>query len=654
MIYTNKTIKFNVAMTEVLKQANDEQYSKLRMWVVSEGNNQHGMPIPWDAIVNAESSAIGKPILCAYNPLSDKFMGHDPTEIPVGVVLSKNDVHEEEKDGKKWLVIDCYIWKLYFPEIMDVFKKQNGKSNVSMEIIVLDTKKDENDVENITSFVFKGITLIGVTPAINNSGATILKFSELVNKLDDVVKFAKYDGIDFNIPVEVKAYVKDKINTLNDDSIYSKRALNMANHIIKNDKTTPEKINEMVGFFKNHQDKDLNYNLYGADSMKQWCIDVKKYMDQKEDGVHAYSSNNDYGTGENIKIDLSKDSMSNIDWGSIDKTVLRNDILRAKNYKELVKACYLQIEDKWEEKPSKLLGYPVCQINNNTLIYNKNAIISARKYLNENKKESYYKQVNNKLNKIEIKLGLRRENNMNKEEMMAEFAKISASMKNAKGDGPKYSNPLKFDETDVYAVNYDNGNIESIPYSAKEDKFSVDFAKAKKAKVSLGNFSDGEEDDDFEAIKKNVKTPVKGKPETKEPEVKKTNEGDEKKVEDKKFSAIETKLEEMAKNFSAIEDINKKLQAANKELKDFKEATVKAETAKEIKFTEQEVSKYMPQDEIAKWTKSVDKYNSIDEWKNAIRAEAFKFSAKIIDETKDTRIALPFSKNEESDSEIIW
>ena len=108
------------------------------------------------------------------------------------------------------------------------------------------------------------------------------------------------------------------------------------------------------------------------------------------------------------------------------------------------------------------------------------------------------------------------------------------------------------------------------------------------------------------------------------------------------------------KIYDLLEKVYIELQETRGELKDFKEATVKAETAKEIKFTEQEVSKYMPQDEIAKWTKSVDKYNSIDEWKNAIRAEAFKFSAKIIDENKDTRIALPFSKNEESDSEIIW
>jgi len=60
-------------------------------------------------------------------------------------------------------------------------------------------------------------------------------------------------------------------------------------------------------------------------------------------------SKDEMGKGDSIKIDLSKEAADmTTPWGEVDKVRLRDSILRAKNYKTLVKKCYLVVEDGWE------------------------------------------------------------------------------------------------------------------------------------------------------------------------------------------------------------------------------------------------------------------------------------------------------------------
>jgi hypothetical protein len=106
---------------------------------------------------------------------------------------------------------------------------------------------------------------------------------------------------------------------------------------------------------------------------------------------------------------LSKKSISTEEWGSVDKTELRNNILSAENSTDLVEKCYLLVEDGWETAPSEKLSYPVCQIKNDKLVYNRNGILAARRFLERNRDREYYSTVNSKLIKIEKKLKLWKE-----------------------------------------------------------------------------------------------------------------------------------------------------------------------------------------------------------------------------------------------------
>ena len=71
------------------------------------------------------------------------------------------------------------------------------------------------------------------------------------------------------------------------------------------------------------------------------------------------------------KIDKSKESMSTKPWGDVDKTDLRNKIMEASNKSELVKACYMLVEDGWEDAPSEHLKYPVMCFEGDKLVYNR-------------------------------------------------------------------------------------------------------------------------------------------------------------------------------------------------------------------------------------------------------------------------------------------
>lgn len=112
------------------------------------------------------------------------------------------------------------------------------------------------------------------------------------------------------------------------------------------------------------------------------------------------------GSEPAIKTSLTKKSASNDEWGNINKTTLRNKILAASNYKTLIRACYLYVGSDYKDSPSSELKYPVCQIKNDTLVYNINAVETASQMLMANKGESYFDEVLSKLNKIRQKLDL--------------------------------------------------------------------------------------------------------------------------------------------------------------------------------------------------------------------------------------------------------
>lgn len=156
---------------------------------------------------------------------------------------------------------------------------------------------------------------------------------------------------------------------------------------------------------------EAHLNLVEFSATPQFSNFVKVFSSKISDlgeGTMEFIKKEQYGTGDKLDIDLSKDSASNDAWGPINKTKLRNDLLKAKNYKTLIPKSYLVVMDGWEDAPSEKLKYPVVQIKEGKVVLNINGVQTAGAYLMKEKDESYFKTAKAKLNKLRKVLGMER------------------------------------------------------------------------------------------------------------------------------------------------------------------------------------------------------------------------------------------------------
>ncbi|MBR4004064.1 MAG: hypothetical protein IKI95_08505 [Clostridia bacterium] len=129
-------------------------------------------------------------------------------------------------------------------------------------------------------------------------------------------------------------------------------------------------------------------------------------MDDFEGKTMEFLKKDEYGSGEKLDISLSNEDASNDAWGPINKTKLRNDLLKAKNYKSLIPKAYLVVMEGWEDAPSEKLKYPIVQIKGGKVVLNINGVQAAGSYLMKEKDESYFRTAKAKLNRIRKILGM--------------------------------------------------------------------------------------------------------------------------------------------------------------------------------------------------------------------------------------------------------
>lgn len=118
-------------------------------------------------------------------------------------------------------------------------------------------------------------------------------------------------------------------------------------------------------------------------------------------------------------IDKSKDA---VDMGSWDGDKAKDDLLKEKNYKTLVKSVCLLLEDGWEDREKGALKYPVMNLKGGKWVYNAQGLSSARAY-----GEQHDPSVANKVISIQKKLGLYKDNNNNNKEENMEKKDVNFS-----------------------------------------------------------------------------------------------------------------------------------------------------------------------------------------------------------------------------------
>lgn len=103
-----------------------------------------------------------------------------------------------------------------------------------------------------------------------------------------------------------------------------------------------------------------------------------------------------------IKVNKSKEAMSEKDWGSVDKTALRKKVVEASNFKEIADDIFLDLREGWEDGEVSKLKYPIMEINDDEAVYNRGGLGSAKAYAEKNNET----EVLSKLKKIYEHLGL--------------------------------------------------------------------------------------------------------------------------------------------------------------------------------------------------------------------------------------------------------
>lgn len=155
---------------------------------------------------------------------------------------------------------------------------------------------------------------------------------------------------------------------------------------------------------------DAHLSLLEFSKTPQYSNFVRAFSKQmngsEEDKMEVFLKKEQYGSGDALKLALSKEKASNDSWGGINKTKLRNDLLRAKNYKSLIPKAYLVVMEDWEDAPSDRLKYPIVQIKEGEVVLNINGVQSAGAYLMKEKDEPYFSKAKSKLNKIRKILGM--------------------------------------------------------------------------------------------------------------------------------------------------------------------------------------------------------------------------------------------------------
>lgn len=256
-------LSFAISKFDLMEEASNSELMKVRLWIVSEGDNQHQKPIPWTAIEKARSTLVGKPIVAKYDRYSKDLMGHEFDEIAVGVILADSDIfYETDEEGKRWLCADGIIWCRYAKDVAFVLDRDQIK-NLSMEIIILES--GEND--SIELFSFSGITLIGTAPAIPNARVEVLSFSIVKEEIEHLM-------YDFKIPDSVKQNAKKGLG-LDDCKNCTAVNISIANQLINNEFASLDLLHNIVKFSSKTNTESSVYLLGGLESL-EWAENIIK------------------------------------------------------------------------------------------------------------------------------------------------------------------------------------------------------------------------------------------------------------------------------------------------------------------------------------------------------------------------------------------
>jgi len=642
---SEKILSLSVQHFNINKYEDDDRFMQIEIWGCCEGENLNKSSFDMLGMLDAMPSLQNMPILCYIDKKINDATGHicklvgidengnpiynyDNGEKIVGIVNESSNIRFEQKDGKNWTVYNALIFVNYNYELKKILQRDKIKS-VSIEVRVLESEIIDN-IEYIKKFKYLGTTILGKKNSPGISGAMLKLFgfnNENLIQFKRQVAFAlaetqKVERI--SIPDTIKQIIENQMIVMKNYPMSTTEeieSLIMAKDLVINEDIAISEAIKIVKKIKDYQSDDSKTALAILMGGEEF-VDYVKIVDNS---LETFVSKEDMGTGEAIKVNLTKQAASNDAWGGVDKTKLRNDILKASNYKSLVDKCYLVVESGWEDHPSESLKFPVCQIKNNILVYNINGAQAARSFLERNKNEPYYNSANSKLNKIYKKLGL----DYDKKHMRYDEKEGGNIVKDKFEEKFSEEDKLKYvsnDEKYVCAYKLEDSKFVAIPYSVDDEHIVMDMEKMMEAELVFGCHDAEGSDIEFNISTEIGKTynVIKGmEEEVKIAKLEKANFEEEK----VSFNEIKKKFEEDAEiKKNEYEEIKKTFEEKMVKLEEEKKTAIeeKAKFEEELKKFKEEkfdsvLKKFtLSESDTKEWKEKSNSYSSFDEFEKDI------------------------------------
>lgn len=336
------------------------------------------------------------------------------------------------------------------------------------------------------------------------------------------------------------------------------------------------------------------------------------------------------------KYKINKTELKDTPWGDVDKTAMRNKIMKAINKATLVKSVYALVEDGWQDAPTEHLKYPIMQLVGDTFYYNRYALSSALAYAKQENETS----VINKVEKLYKKFNLDDEGGDDKN--MAEDKKKKMS-----------EETLENQETEVMEEQVESEDVEDMSEEEMQDEetFADDDEEVDKA-----DEDDEPDDNDPEDSDENAE----------EFEESECSDNEEEMCDGKmsldvnayagamlemlKAETDEQRDEARKLGLSDDEKLNIVMEECYSiacelaELRQFRIDTLKEKTVFETTQILAEVKQDLPQDKYAELEAEAGKcqFEEVEDFRVKARAFAYEFGVKKKDKKKDEHIRMGF------------
>ncbi len=417
---------------------------------------------------------------------------------------------------------------------------------------------------------------------------------------------------------------------------------------------------------------DITFTRFSEDEVNSFfakvqnnCLTVlEKFAEERKQSMAEKKS---------YKVDKSKEAMSTKEWGSVDKTSLRNKIMEASNRDKLVKDVYMLTKDGWQDAPSENLKYPVMCFEGDKLVYNEGGLSSALGYAKKENESS----VITKVEKIRKKLGLD-DNTEGKEETAKmskeiEFAAVDIGDMWSKvwsairgRDSWRYSIEGIYEEDNKkFAVlKDDSGTLYRLDFSLTEDGIDaadelVEIHKEFIETDKVVKFAEPENVEDYRKFADDADDDDKDEDDC-DPEDKVEGDDDCKGGKEKKMSADEMEAE-MAKLKKDIEDRDNIIMdkdAELEELRAFKKGVEDKEKAMSIEAVMEEIKGFIDEAKFKEFREEglACEMSEVDAWKNKVKAFCFEAGIKNPDKKrKDAIFSFAMDANRQHNSnDTVW